>query len=131
MAGTPQESKRPDWRNLAGCLPRVPESSRKLLVHIIELAYGGSRKGRQPDTTYLPELHESCGLDVEAMYETLQPLQRAGLIELENHYPFEDIRLVASSDSGAKLLPAVYRVCDRDKVPLRDVIVDLRFDLLQ
>ena len=112
-------------------LRSVPADSRKLLVHILELSYKSSREGRQQDTAYLPELHESCGLDVEGMYEALQPLQRAGLIELENQYPFEDIRLIATGDSGQKLLPGIFSVCEQKKVPLRDVLVDLRFDLVQ
>jgi hypothetical protein len=131
MADAKKESEKQDWRVLAARLREVPASSRKLLVHIVELAYRGSREGRQQDTAYLPELHESCGLDVEAMYETLQPLQRAGLIELENQYPFEDIRLVAAGDSGEKLLPALSHFCERGKTSLHDVIVDLRFDRLQ
>ena len=130
MNAKPQIEKQ-DWLALAGRLQALPESSRKLLAHIIELAYGKNRDGRQQDTAYLPELYESCGLDVEAMYETLQPLQRAGLIELENQYPFEDIRIAAVGDSGGKLLPAVSRICNGDKFLLREVIVDLRFDLLK
>jgi hypothetical protein len=131
MVDTKTQSERQDLRGLAERLQGVPESSRKLLAHMVELAYDRNREGRQPDTAYLPELHESCGLDVEAMYETLLPLQRAELIELENEYPFEDIRLIAAGASGEKLLLAVLRFCKHEKVPLRDVIVDLRFDLLQ
>jgi hypothetical protein len=127
---TKPQSEKQDWRALAGRLQAVPQSSRKLLAHIIELAYGKNREGRQQDTAYLPELHESCGLDVEAMYETLGPLQRAGLIELENQYPFEDVRIAVVGDSEGKLLPVVSHSCNGDKFLLREVIVDLRFDLL-
>jgi hypothetical protein len=128
MAKTQTEAGKRDWSALAGRLGGVPESSRKLLAHIIELAYAANRLSRQPDTAYLPELHESCGLDVEAMYETLQPLQGAGLIEMENQYPFEDVRL---SDPEENSWPEILRRCQSKNIPLRDVIVDLRFDRLQ
>jgi hypothetical protein len=120
------ESEKQELQSLATRLESVPETSRKLLAHIVELASRGSGKERQEDTAYLPELHESCGLDVEAMYETLQPLQRAGLIEIENQYPFEDIRLDA-----AKSFSAVSHLCEQKKIPLQDVITGVRFDLLK
>ena len=129
MAETRTQNAR-DWSALSARLQSTPEASRKLLVHIVELAYGESRAGRQPDTAYLPELHESCGLDVEAMYETLRPLQRAGLIALENKYPFEDIRLTAAGAAQEKLWPVLFGCCESRKIPLRDVIVDLGFDRL-
>ena len=120
------ESEKQELQSIAARLEVVPESSRKLLAHIIELASRGRGEERQRDTAYLPELHESCGLDVEAMYETLQPLQRAGLIEVENEYPFEDIRLDA-----AKSFSTMSRLCEQKKIPLQDVIAGLRFDVLE
>jgi hypothetical protein len=131
MTETIAKNERQELQALADRLKTVPEGSRKLLVHIVELACGGSLEGRKQDTAYFPELYESCGLDVEAMYELLQPLQSAGLIELENQYPFEDVRLALPGNSGWKTLPVVFHLCDRRKIPLNDVIVDLRFDLLE
>jgi len=119
-----------DLRALAGKLRTVPGQPRKLLTHIAQLAYHGRGEGRQADTAYLPELHESCGLDVEAMYATLEILEQAGLIELEKEYPFEDVRILASNTAGWNALAAISRFCERENIPLRDVIVDLRFDLL-
>jgi benzoate-CoA ligase len=39
----------------------------------------------------MPEVHEACGLDVDAMYAALHLLVDAGLIELTGEYPFEEI----------------------------------------
>lgn len=104
--------------------------ARKLLVHIAELAYHGRGEQRKPDVAYLPELYECCGLGVEAMYPLLDELKRARFIEVEDQYPFEDVRIAALS-SGVNLLAAIARFCEREKIPLRDTLVDLRFDLLQ
>lgn len=42
----------------------------------------------------MPEVHEACGLDVDAMYALLQVLKDANLIMIEGDYPFEEIRLI-------------------------------------
>ena len=118
-------------RELAGQLRTVPENSRKLLARIIELAYRGKGgdHGRQANTVYLPELHESCGLDVEAMYDTLKPLQSAGLIEVKKQYPFEEITFVARGPSGGNDLAELARWCERAKVSIWDVVVELQGDV--
>jgi hypothetical protein len=120
------ENEKKDLAFLASRLQGVPESSRKLLAHIVELASQGRGDERQQDTAYLPELHESCGLDVEGMYETLGPLQTAGLVEIENQYPFEDVKLTP----GSMPLLAISRVCQDKKITLQEVISQSRFDLL-
>jgi len=111
-------------------LHTISERARKLLFQIVEIAYHGRGQQRKPDVAYLPELYESCGLGVEAMYPLLHELQRTGLIELEDRYPFEDVR-ISSTPSGANVLSEIWRFCESEKIPLRDIIVDLRFDLLE
>jgi hypothetical protein len=111
-------------------LRSLSEFARKLLVHIVELAYHGRGQQRKPDVAYLPELYESCGLGVEAMYPLLDELRTAQIIEVEDEYPFEDVKISATA-SGLNLLGAIARFCETEKIPLRDVLVDLRFDLLQ
>lgn len=117
-------------RALADRLTPVPEISRKLLARIVELAYHGKGDGKQANTAYFPELHESCGLDVEAMYDALKPLQSAGLIALENQYPFEEIALVFKGPSGQNALAELSRLCERANVTVWDVVVGLRWDAL-
>jgi hypothetical protein len=119
-------------RELARQLRAVPENSRKLLARIIELAYRGKGEehDRRQNTAYLPELHESCGLDVEAMYDALKPLQSAGLIEVKREYPFEEITLVARGPSGGNALAELAGWCNRAKVSMWDVVVDLQWDVL-
>jgi predicted transcriptional regulator len=119
-----------DLNSLGQKLRSVTPQARKLLAKIAELAYHGRGEDRQPDTAYLPELHESCGLDVEAMYETLDELKRAGLIVIEKEYPFEDIA-IAKERSGINAIAEITRACGLKHIGLRDVLVDMRFDLLQ
>lgn len=118
-------------RDLAEQLRDVPEGSRKLLAHIIDLAYHGRGEGREQDTVYFPELHESCGLDVEAMYETLKPLQSTGLIKIENQYPFEAIVLATADPSGGNVLAELARQCEQAGVNVRDVVVDSQWNVLE
>lgn len=118
-----------DLRDLATRLGSVSERARKLLVSIAEMAYHGRGQDRQPDVAYLPELYESTGLDVESMYALLHELQAARLIAVEDPYPFEDIRVLPCA-SGWNALAAVSRFAESGKVPLRDMIVDLRLELL-
>ena len=118
-----------DLRDFNNRLRSVSEQARKLLTHISELAYHGRGQQRQPDTAYLPELHESCGLDVDAMYGLLKELAKARLIEIEEKYPFEDVRILPTK-SGWNALADVARIAEIQKTPLREILVDLRFELL-
>jgi hypothetical protein len=119
-----------ELREFATRLGSLSEYARKLLVHIAELAYHGRGQQRKPDVAYLPELYESCGLGVEAMYPLLDELRTSRIIEVEDQYPFEDVKILPEA-SGHNLLAAIARFCETQKVSLRDVLVDLRFDLLQ
>lgn len=118
-----------DLRDLAVRLRSVSERARKLLVSVAEMAYLSRGQDRQSDVAYLPELYESTGLDVESMYALLQELQAARLIAVEDPYPFEDIKILPCA-SGWNALAAILRFADAEKVPLRDIIVDLHFELL-
>ncbi|MBV9670682.1 MAG: hypothetical protein JOZ43_06975 [Acidobacteriales bacterium] len=105
-------------------LERVPAQARKLLAHAAELAYSTHREERTPDVAYLPELHESCGLDVEAMYANLQKLEAARLIDLEGEYPFQDVKL------RDEILRDMAERSAAHKVHLQEVLGEMRFDLL-
>jgi hypothetical protein len=119
-----------DIEEFANRLRSISERARKLLVHIAELAYHGRGQQRKPDVAYLPELYESCGLGVEEMYPLLSDLKAAGLIEVEDQYPFEDIRILPVA-SGWHVVAALSQFAERQKISLRDLLVDLRFELLQ
>ena len=115
--------------DFAARLRSVSERARKLLASIAEMAYHGRGEGRRTDVAYLPELYESTGLDVESMYVLLQQLQSAKLIALEDPYPFEDIKILPCA-SGWNALGVISRFAESEKVSLRDILVDLRFELL-
>jgi len=115
-----------DLREYADRLRSVSEQARKLLVKIAELAYHGRGQQRKVDVAYLPELHESCGLDVDRMYALLKELKAAKLIDVEDQYPFEDVK-VLPAPSGWNALAAFAGFSEAQKFPLRDIVVDLRF----
>jgi hypothetical protein len=118
-----------DLRDFAFRLRSVSERARKLLASIAEMAHHGRGEGRRTDVAYLPELYESTGLDVESTYVLLQELQSAKLIAVEDPYPFEDIKILPCA-SGWNALGVISRFTESEKVSLRDILVDLRFELL-
>jgi len=118
-----------ELREFAARLRSVSERGRKLLASITEMAYHGHGQDRKADVAYLPELYESTGLDVESMYALLQELQAARLVAVEDPYPFEDIK-ISPCASGWNALGAISRFAEAEKVSLRDIIVDVRFELL-
>ena len=99
-------------------------------MHIAQVAYHGRGQQRKPDVAYLPELHESCGLDVDAMYALLKELQGAKFVEMEDQYPFEDVRILPAA-SGWNALEMIARFSEEHEIALRDILVDGRFDFLQ
>jgi len=106
-------------------LSSVSEQARKLLVHIAQLAYHGRGADRKAETAYLPELHESCGLDVGAMYTLLEELGQARFIEIKEQYPFESVAILPAR-SGWNALGALSRRAESQGIALREVLVDFR-----
>ena len=107
-------------------LRQVGDEARKLLAQVADLAYSESKPERETDTAYVPEILESCGLDVDHMYELVRELREAKLISVENQYPFEKVKL--------ELPEAVKRLRDSakgQKVSLREFLVKADFNALQ
>jgi len=119
-----------DLQDFVVRLRSISERARKLFVHIAEMAYHGRGQGRKTDVAYLPELYESTGLDVESMYTLLKELQAARFVALEDPYPFEDVKILPCT-SGWNALAAIFSFAETENIPVRDIIVDLRFELLQ
>lgn len=119
-----------ELREFSEHLATVSARARKLLVQIAELAYHGRGGDRKADVCYLPELCESCGLDIDAMYLLLKELVATKFIEVEDQYPYEDVRVLAAA-SGWNVLEAVASSAAERKVSLRDILVDGRFELLR
>jgi hypothetical protein len=111
-------------------LRSLSPDARKLLAHIADLATRSHGISRRQNAAYLPELHETCGLDPDAMYALLKELEGAGVVQIEGEYPFHDVLLGPASE-GWPLIPELVRFCAVEKLSLRDVIVDLNFDLLR
>jgi hypothetical protein len=106
-------------------LQALPEQPRKLLVRIAELTYLGRGGTRKPGVAYMPELYESCGVEVNEMYPMLQPLVTGKFVAIDGDYPFEDVRVLGLE------LGDITRQCHAQKIELRDVVVDLDFGKLQ
>ena len=117
--------------NLESRLRTLPSEARKLLAHIVDLATRTHPSGRKGNTAYLPELHETCGLDVDAMYRLLKQLEEASCIQLEGDYPFQDVLLAPDKATNWPLLAELAQFCTSENVSLRQVIVDLDFDVLR
>ena len=116
-----------DLSVFAGQLRPVPVAARKLLCVIARQAYHGVLRTKDHGVATMPEVHEACGLDVDAMYEALQILRNSQLIRLEGEYPFEEIRF----DGGATVMEAILKRCEASKIAVEDVVAELRFDRLQ
>ncbi len=105
--------------------------ARKLLAHIADLATRSHGRARKQNAAYLPELHETCGLDVDAMYHLLKELEDGGFIQIEGEYPFQDVMLASDPQTGWPLIADLARFCAAQKASLRDLIVDLKLDVLR
>jgi hypothetical protein len=126
----PDAVKQSDVAAFESTLLSLSPGARKLLAHIADLATRSHGISRRQNTAYLPELHETCGLDPDAMYGLLKELESAGSVQIEGQYPFQDVMLVPAAQ-GWPLIADLARYCTAEKLSLRDVIVDLKFDLLR
>jgi hypothetical protein len=105
--------------------------ARKLLAHVADLAMRSHAPARKPNAAYLPELHETCGLDVDAMYHLLNELKEAAFVQLEGEYPFQDVLLAADVKTGWLLIADLYQFCALEKISLRGFIVEPNFAILR
>ena len=106
-----------------------PAAARKLLEHLTDLACREHHDGRKPGVAYLPELHETCGLGVDEMYELLKQLEQGEFVRVEGEYPFQDVAPTEVSP-GWEVMRDLWRFCEAEKISLRDLVVDLKFDAL-
>jgi hypothetical protein len=83
--------------SLSGRLASVSAPARKLFDLIVREADHGPLRSKPPGTATPPEILEACGLSVEEFYALLDVLQQAGLIQVSNSYPFEEIQLTPRS----------------------------------
>lgn len=74
-------------------LQALPVSARKLFTVIVQQAGSGPMRPKRQGTATPPEILEACGLDVAEFYELLHVLAAAGLVRVQNAYPFEEIEL--------------------------------------
>lgn len=106
-------------------LEELPIPARRLLCLIAQQAQYGTLRSKDPGIATMPELHEACGLGVDQMYSLLHILRDAQLILIEGAYPFEEIRLTEASP-----LELLLKQCESAGIPIQNVVVNLRFDLV-
>lgn len=116
------ESQKAELNTFAERLRHVDEEPRKLLAQITELANSSGNPEREKDTAYVPEILESCGLDVDHMYELLRALKNAHLISLEDQYPFEKVKL-----ESPEALKYLQDSANQRNVSLRELLVKADF----
>ena len=92
-------------------------SARKLFAVIVREAYHGPIHPKPKGIATPPEILEACGLDVGDFYKLLNDLKRAGLVQVSNTYPFEEIRLSPEA-SEAELLA---ERCRRENIPVENL----------
>ena len=81
-------------------LGTVSLPARKLFDVIVRQAHHGPLRGKSHGTATPPEILEACGLDVGDFYSLLNLLKDAGLIQVSNSYPFEEIRLTPEAEEA-------------------------------
>jgi hypothetical protein len=111
-------------------LQPLPVAARRLLCVIIRQAYQGTLRSKAPGRATMPEIHEACGLDVDAMQGLLTFLKDARFISLEGSYPFEEVQLEGERDGDASIWETVLKRCAATDTALETVIVDLQFQSL-
>jgi hypothetical protein len=74
-------------------LETVSAPARKLFAVIVRQAYHGTIRPKPEGIATPPEILEACGLDPDHFYDLLDALITAGLIQVSNAYPFEEIHL--------------------------------------
>jgi hypothetical protein len=104
-------------------LQTVSVAARKLFAVIVREAYHGPLHPKAQGIATPPEILEACGLDVGEFYTLLTVLREAGLIQVANPYPFEEIQLSPEASEAESLAGR----CARENTPLEDVFVNLLF----
>jgi acyl dehydratase len=102
-------------------LQTVSVPARKLFTVIVHEAYHGPFHPKPNGTATPPEILEACGLDVAEFYALLTMLGKAGLIQISNTYPFEEIQISPEAAEAASLADR----CRRENIPLEDMFVNL------
>ena len=78
----------------------LPVPARKLFDVIVRQSQRGPLRPKLPGVATPPEILEACGLDVGEFYALLKVLAEAGLIRVNNEYPFEEIRLTSEAEKS-------------------------------
>ena len=101
-------------------LQTVPIPARKLFAVIVRQAYHGPLRPKAKGTATQSEILEGCGLDVGEFYALLDMLQTAGLVRVQNSYPFEEVQISADAAEAE----AIAERCKRENIPLETIFVN-------
>jgi hypothetical protein len=84
-------------------LQTVPVQAHKLFDVIVREVYHGPLRPKHKGTATPPEILEACGIDVGEFYALLGVLATAGLIQVSDAYPFQEIRLSPEAAEALRL----------------------------
>ena len=87
---------------LTNPLEKISIPARKLLKVIAQEAQHGPLRPKRAGTATPPEILEACGISVEEFYTLLGTLQDAGLVQVSNEYPFEEIQLTPEAEEALR-----------------------------
>jgi hypothetical protein len=119
-----------DWQRLVQRLGQLPVQARRLLCVVVRQAYHGTLRSKAPGRVTMPEIHEACGLDVEALQDLLTCLKDAHFVSLEGVYPFEELQLEGEPDGSPGIWETVLQRCAATGTALETVVVDLQVERL-
>jgi len=104
-------------------LHTVPVPARKLFAVVVQQAFHGPIRPKAKGVATPPEILEACGLDVAEFYTLLAALSGAGLIQISNVYPFEEIQLSPEAADAE----SVAEHCTSRNIALEDAFVNLLY----
>jgi hypothetical protein len=83
----------------------LPDSARRLFGVIADQIRSGPLHPKPAGVATPLEILEACGLGVDEFYGLLDVLKDAGLVQISNAYPFEEIRLTPAGEELQRQAP--------------------------
>jgi DNA-binding transcriptional ArsR family regulator len=117
-------------------LRQLPPSTRELLAIVVRRATekaerDGDRAGINCLTINPGEIHRATGLTQSEFMEQIRILEDHGLLSLDDSDGNGRVLLyIFGSVGGLRIAEEIVHACKDRKIPLEDVYVNLRFDLL-
>ena len=129
VPGDEREAVKRAFHALAAMLKPVPIPSREILLHSV-------RRGSQPEyhdrsmRVITEEVAQACGLPRADLWNGVQILVRHKLVQLNDDYPGMYIMSHVGDRDDWNIWWALRSYCEKNELDLRQILVLLRFNLL-